>query len=57
MLIERGEPRVSSRMGGSNGDGRGYQAPFGKKGFYFISGEPSGSGLPPVPAADALKNR
>jgi hypothetical protein len=44
-------------VGGSNGTGRGYPAPFGQKGFYFSSGRPSGSGLPPVPAADALKNR
>jgi hypothetical protein len=44
-------------VGGSNGTGRGYHAPFGQKGFYFSSGGPSESALPPVPAEAALKNR
>ena len=39
------------------GTGRGYHAPFGQKGFYFSSGGPSESALPPVPAEAALKNR
>jgi hypothetical protein len=53
----RNETPVSSRTGGARTGGEsGYHGPFGKM-VYFISGVPRGRGLPPVPAADALKNR
>jgi hypothetical protein len=54
-------PRCGSAPGipwaARTGTGRGYHAPFGQKGFYFSSGGPSESALPPVPAEAALKNR
>jgi hypothetical protein len=55
--IAKGESFAAEVIkGGSwNGGERGYHVPFGRN--YFISGRPSGRGLPPVPAADALKNR
>lgn len=53
----RNETPASPRTGEARTGGEsGYHGPFGKK-DHFISGRPSGSGLPPVPAADALKNR
>jgi hypothetical protein len=51
------KPGFISNGGARTGGEGGYHAPFGQKRVYFISGVPSGSGLPPVPAADALKNR
>jgi len=60
--LEQGEDPLAGMTSAAGpwrltGDLGSHHGPFGTEGPYFISGLPSGRGLPPVPAAAALVNR